>query len=94
MRQLGGSLAFWFWVSGPRMANATRLPSAEVSTSLTSQVAPAVMRALMLVSGAAGEALARMNRSAEGVERVSVRMILRSSCTRAPVMSTGTCRFT
>ena len=48
-------------VSGPRMANTTCVPSADVSTSFTSHAArPAVMRAVMLVSIALGEALARM----------------------------------
>ena len=50
----------WFTASGPRMANTTRVPSAEASTSFTSQRAPAVRRAVTLVSVALGEAVARV----------------------------------
>ncbi len=77
--------------SGPRMANTTRVPSAEVSTSFTSQLAPAVRRAVMLVSSALGEALARSYRSADGTASRSTR---RSSCSTVPVLFIGTWRFT
>src|SRR5207302_290359 len=59
MRHDGGLLGSWFTASGPRMANTTRVPSGEVSTSFTSQRAPAVRRAVMLVSVALGEARRR-----------------------------------
>ena len=60
MRQEGGFFTSCFIASGPRIANTTALPSGEVSTSFTSQIAPVVMRAVMLVSVALGEALARI----------------------------------
>jgi len=46
-----------FIVSGPRIANATLVPSDEASMSFTSYEAFAVTRAVMLVSVALGEAL-------------------------------------
>ncbi len=91
MRHEGGFLVCWFLVSGPRMAKMTLVPSAEVSTSFTSHSWPAVMRAVMFVSLALAEALARMNRSADGT---MVRMMRRSSCCRVPSAFAGTWRFT
>ena len=91
MRQEGGIFGSWFMASGPRMANATLVPSAEVSTSFTSQLAPAVRRAVMLVSVALGEAVARMKRSADGTASRSTR---RSSCCTTPAAFFGTVCFT
>ncbi len=76
MRQDGASFCFMFIFSGPRMANTMVLPSGDASTSLTSYESVPVMRAVMLVSVALGEAVSRLNRLAAGN---ALRIMRRSS---------------
>ncbi len=74
-----------FIFNGPRMANTIVLPSGDASTSFTSYESVPVIRAVMFVSFALGEAVSRLKRLACGtsvtfaIGRTAVRNIRKSS---------------
>ncbi len=86
-----------FAVIGPRIVKTTFVPSADASTSFTSHVvlaglvAAVVMRLVMFVSFALGEALARMYKSADA----NATRIMRTSSAPAVILATvGMVRLT